>query len=238
MKKPQPLWNKRVLRYEGSLTIADLHIGFERELEEKGVNLPSQTPKMIDTVCEILKDDKIDRLIIDGDLKHNIPEGSWQEYKEIPSAIDRWLKEVEEIHLIPGNHDGNISKYTPSDVIIHEPRGMVIEGIGYLHGHARPSEEVMKCELTVLGHTHPSVTITDSLGKKEKMPCWIRLEYGEDRKRAIILPTYNELLGGISVNEEGYIGPFLNDIDIKEERIYLLDGTYLGSRDNIGKSTR
>lgn len=230
MIEPEPIWNTRILRVGSALVIADLHIGYERELEEKGIRVTSKTHKMTKEVSSHLKKEDFNRLIINGDIKHNIPSGTWQEYEEIPRTMDRWLRDVDEIHVFPGNHDGGIDAYLPSEVIIHDVRGDVIDGIGYFHGNASPSEKVLEAEMVITAHTHPAVTLLDSLGNREKYICWIRLDYTYDEKigKSIILPPLNPLLGGVSFNEDGFLGPFLNNIDIKDESIYLLDGTQLG----------
>lgn len=232
--KIEPLWNERALIADKTLAVADIHIGYEQELREKGVNIPSQTKRMIDEIVELLKENDIDKLVIVGDLKHNIPQGSWQEYKEIPKAIDEWLKEVEEIHLLPGNHDGGIERYLPQEVFIHESSGETIDGVGYFHGHAIPSPDVLESEMIVVAHNHPSIAITDSLDRRQKKHCWIRLEFEyetEDRAidgSAILMPNYNPLLGGVCVNEKGYLGTFLKNSRFKQQEIYLLNGAYLG----------
>ncbi|MFO7990700.1 MAG: metallophosphoesterase [Thermoplasmata archaeon] len=230
MIEPEPLWNTRILSVDNTLVIADLHIGYERELEEKGIQVTSKTSKMVKSVAAHLKSEEVTRLIINGDVKHNIPSGSWQEYEEIPRAMDRWLSHVDEIHVFPGNHDGGIESYLPSEVIIHESRGDIIDGIGYFHGHANPSDNVLDAEIIITAHTHPAVTLLDSLGNREKYICWIKFDYiyNDSMGKGIIMPPLNPLLGGVSFNEDGYLGPFLNNIDKENVSIHLLDGTQLG----------
>lgn len=231
----QPLWNQKALQIDETLVIADLHIGYERELEQKGVHLPSQTEQMVDNVLKKLGTDDFNTLIIDGDLKHNIPQATWQEYEEIPRAIDEWLKVVNEIHVLKGNHDGNIERYLPSEVIVHGTRGALIDGVGYFHGHANPTDEVLESELVIIAHVHPTITLVDSLNNKQKEQCWVRFDYESDLSegKGIIIPHYNPLLGGVSVNEDGYLGPFLNNENITNEKIYLLDGTYIGRKEGL-----
>ncbi len=231
----EPVWNERVLLSDKNLVVADLHIGYERELKEKGFNIPHQTQKMTDKISDILKKKKIEKLVINGDFKHQIPGSSWQEYNDIPNAVDDWLRYVDQIHLLPGNHDGGIDKYLPSEVIIHDSSGAVIDGVGYFHGHAIPSEEVISTGKVVTAHCHPSVTLIDSLNRKEKKECWVRLKYGRENGegKAVIMPHFNHLLGGVSINEDGYLGPFLNNSNLSEEKIHLLDGTFLGDKEDL-----
>ncbi len=232
MAIPQPLWNRRALRHEDSLVVADLHIGYEFELEKKGYIVPSQTDNMIHGIREMLAETGAERLIINGDLKHNIPQGSWQEYKEIPKALDSWLKEVDEIHILKGNHDGGLDSYLPSEVILHNSAGAVIDGIGYFHGHATPSEKVLRTENIVTAHSHPAVSLKDGLDRKERHPCWVKFNFSRDdlHGEGIMVPTFNELLGGTCINEHGYLGPFFRNYEIYEDTVYLTDGTCLGPR--------
>lgn len=231
----EPIWNERVLKCEKALVIADLHIGYERELEKKGINVPSQSKKMIKNVSELLKNTEVKKLVINGDFKHNIPKSSWQEYNEIPEAVDQWLKIIDEIHLLPGNHDGGIDRYLPSDVILHDSSGAVIDGVGFFHGHAHPSDEVLSTNNLVIAHCHPTVSFIDSLDEREKKECWVKMEYKNEKGdgEAVLIPHLNPLLGGVSVNEDGYLGPFLKNSRLLNEGIYLLDGTYVGKRKEL-----
>ncbi len=235
MTLPQPLWNRRALKAGNTLALADLHIGYERDLYKKGVRIPSNTPDMVKRVSKILELQEVEILMIIGDLKHNIPQSSWQEYEEIPKAIEKWLKLVDEIHLVPGNHDGGIEKYLPSDVIIHPSKGTVIGGVGYIHGHALPSDEVLQSDMIVMGHDHPAITLTDSLGTTRKEHCWVRVKFESEMGtgEAVIVPNFNTLLGGTSINTDGHLSPFFRHVFVKKEKIYLLDGTFLGNISDI-----
>jgi hypothetical protein len=54
-------------------------------------------------------------------------------------------------------------------------------------------------------------------------------------KQLLIMPCFNEFLGGRAVNQKGkrrkYIGPVLRSeaININEADVYFLDGTFLGT---------
>lgn len=230
METPQPLWNKRALLKDSTLVVCDLHIGLEEELKKKGIFVSSGTPGMVRDIKDMLVEHEASCLIINGDLKHNIPQATWQEYREIPGALDQWLRVTDEIHVIRGNHDGGVEEHLPGEVFIHDARGYSRDGIGYFHGHARPSKEVLNSDVLVTAHSHPAVVLTDRLGKRNKFHCWSRIRYSGDEEEGylIVMPAFNPLLGGVNINEEGYLGPFFRDTAILEENIYLLDGTHLG----------
>lgn len=57
--------------------------------------------------------------------------------------------------------------------------------------------------------------------------------------RLIILPAFNDLVGGVSINrlETRLLGPILRSrgVDVEAAEIYLLDGTYLGKTGQLQK---
>lgn len=69
------------------ICIADLHLGIESVFIEKGLNLTTQSNKLLANLLSIIKGNRFDELIILGDLKHNIPLNTIQEYVEIPKFM-------------------------------------------------------------------------------------------------------------------------------------------------------
>jgi len=224
------------------IIIADLHIGIESYLREQGINTPSQTQNMIKSLESICKKYKPKEIIVLGDIKHNIPSSTFQERKDVKNFIKK-ISEFGKIQIIPGNHDGNIKKFCSEEIIIHPSHGFKIENIGFSHGHRWPNEEIMNCEQIIIGHTHPTVMFTDTLGYKTFEPCWIKGIFLEGKLKEkypnskiseiLIIPAFNPLCGGIAVNHEGITGPMGKLIDIKNSQIYLIDGTSLGKVKNI-----
>ena len=226
---------------EDIMVVADFHLGIEYELLEKGINLPSQTKKMLSHLQNLIAQYNIDHLIILGDVKHKIPSASRQEYFEVPEFFDALREKVEMIDLVVGNHDGNIRSMV-KDVDVHPSTGICIDNIGLYHGHTWPSEEVMRCETILTAHNHPTILFIDKLGSRSVERCWARANliplqtkkdsrYQKIGKELIILPAFNELLGGTPLNEKRskLLGPVPKKmIDLESARIYLLDGTFLG----------
>jgi metallophosphoesterase superfamily enzyme len=101
----------------------------------------------------------------------------------------------------------------------------------------------MQCEQIIIGHTHPTIMLTDRLGYKTFEPCWLKgktiknklQEKYPDSKdlQILIIPAFNPLCGGISVNREGVTGPMGKIIDVKNAEVYLLDGSALGKAKDI-----
>lgn len=226
-----------LLKEKKLLVIADLHIGIEGELREKGLQVPSQTNVMEQRLISILATNTIHDIILLGDIKHNIPSSTIQER----SDVNRFLNTIQTygaLHVLPGNHDGNIDRLLPPTIKLHPSDGFVFEGIGFTHGHRRPNKEVMQCEQVIIGHTHPTVMLTDRLGYRTFEQCWLRSTPLSDTliekyptsptSQILVMPAFNPLCGGIAVNRDPLLGPFRSLMDIDNAEVYLLDGSSLG----------
>jgi len=163
----QPIPNEPALFFKEKriLIVADLHIGIERELREKGLQVSSQTKSMTKRLVSLIKKYHPQKIILLGDIKHNIPTSTIQERTDVKRFIET-IQSYGAIHILPGNHDGNIKRLLPSDIFLHPSDGFVFENIGFIHGHRWPKEEMMHCKYVILGHTHPTIMLTDRLGYK------------------------------------------------------------------------
>lgn len=221
------------------LVVADLHIGIEGEFKEAGFILPSQTEKMARLFISILKRTKPDRLVILGDLKHNVPRTSKQEWSEIPDLVQELFEHVHEIEVLPGNHDGGLRRLLPEGVRMGTSSGTTIGDIGLFHGHAWPSKEVMHSKVAIMAHNHPVIIFKDKLGMRISKRCWMRSFFRKKSERyprmpqeLIMMPAFNEFCGGTPVNdpESNFLGPILSKefLALRKSTVHLLDGTYLG----------
>ncbi len=237
-----PVFDAPLLLAEGKesvLIASDLHLGLEHELWLGGVSIPSQTKKILDLLKGHLEVIRPDRLMILGDLKHNVPKISWQERREVPDFL-RQLSGQLKVEIILGNHDSNLADMAPLGVRVHPSTGILREGRGYFHGHTWPDERVMGAGILVAAHLHPAVRLKDPLGNFQTHSVWVRApvrsevireHYGFDYQgEIIIMPAFNPLCGGLALNEpaEDMRGPLLAMADMERARLYLLDGTDLG----------
>jgi len=223
------------------IVVADLHIGIEYELYEKGISIGSRTEGLIERIKKISKELKAKDLLILGDMKHVVPRSTATERRELLRFIDA-LSDLR-ISLIPGNHDGNIKKIVGKRIEVLPSQGIVLGSIGFVHGHRWPDKSLMKAKVLVLAHTHPVFSFKDRFGYRFAERCWIiskpnyvELEkrYGEiNLEKVVIMPAFNPLCGGISVNEEGFIGVVDKIVDKNDMEIFLLDGTYIGKLDKM-----
>jgi len=92
-----------------TLIFTDFHIGYEEALNKQGLMVPrfqfEEIIKRLDNIFSKLNNIKIDRIIINGDLKHEFGSISDQEWRHTLKLLDYFGKYCNEIIIIKGNHD-------------------------------------------------------------------------------------------------------------------------------------
>jgi len=221
------------------LCAGDLHIGLEDEMQSKGIIVPSQTDRMENELREIAEGS--DRLVLLGDVKHQVPGTSDQEHSELPRFFHALSKEFKDIDIVRGNHDVGIEDIAFSGVHIHAATGFSLGDVGFVHGHIWPSNQVMSRRTLVMAHNHPAVLFRDRVGHITTERCWMRCRFKEEAfsrytelpEEVIVVPSLNRTIQGSPVNLEGgkMLGPlFAKDlIDLDNAQLYLLDGIHLGA---------
>lgn len=248
--------------------VADLHIGWEKLLSQRGVHVPSQTPKIKNMLLKVIKEAKPTQVTFLGDVKDAITKVSMEEWKEIPEFFETIEKQVPDLQVILGNHDGNLEPLLPETVKIVPPSGTSFGDVGLFHGHAWPAPRLLESRSLIIGHVHPTVAIRDPMGLRMTKQVLLKAQCnGEQLEKTLrkylgtkntdirnvpekpnetkvkvsqlfIMPSFNHFLGGRPVNEkkkgkrvDAYIGPILRSgcVNIDEAEVYLLDGTFLGT---------
>jgi len=224
--------NKPALLINDNLVVADLHNGIEFELFKKGAKVPSQTHQKLERLKEIIKETKPKNLIILGDLKHNVPITSRQEQEEVPVFLQDLLRLVKNVIITKGNHDGNIEKLVPPGVDVVDE--FIEKEVGYFHGHKKPTGELLKQELIICAHTHPSILLKDIRGNIQQ--AWIETTVKDSHTRVVVVPAFDDSTRGSAINNTEPIGPFLKKmVDLENAEAILLDGSYLGTVGELKK---
>jgi len=229
------------------LVLADLHIGLEYEIFQSGITIPSQVEKLERRIDNLIRQTKAKHLVILGDVKHQVPNISWQEYKEIPKFLEYFTNI--KMSIVKGNHDGDIERLARKDIDIHEPKGFRINDFVLTHGQAWPDKNDLNAKYLIMGHVHPAIEFwTENFRTIE--PCWLKCKIDNKKleekfgiktkfKQGIIMPAFNRLVGGMAFNSKDFepLGPLLKNevFKWKESDVYLLDGTYLGKLENLKK---
>jgi putative SbcD/Mre11-related phosphoesterase len=260
-----------------TLVIADPHIGWEIALQERGIHVPSQTPKLLKKLVALLSEHKPDSLLILGDVKYTVVKAEAGEWHDIPDFFTELQRYVNDISIIRGNHDANLEPLLPETVKLLPATGTVIDDVGLFHGHKWPSPTLLKCKTLLMGHVHPVVVFRDPSGFRMTRQVWMKAECNAEALAKILLekhgvkiegtmkktlqkhfrvkprttgvfmmPSFNDFLGGRAVNEtrprkelgtEALIGPVLRSeaVDVDNSELFLLDGTYLGTLNQLRK---
>lgn len=172
------------------LCIADLHLGYEFLLAQKGVIIPPQSEEMRDRILNLIERTNADSLIIIGDVKHNIFRVSRSEWRGTTKLLEDVSKKVN-VQITLGNHDTNLDSLLPSDDIqVHSSKGFLMENdsfrIGFIHGHAWPKPHLLQSDYIIIGHNHPVIEMRDRMGGKWFVPAWIELRVSEEKIAALL----------------------------------------------------
>lgn len=156
------------------LIISDIHIGWEKELQKKGIHVPSQTTKILSKLVKLLNEYKPDKLVILGDIKYSIASNEVGERRDIPDFFKKLQRHVPEVAVVRGNHDGNLEPLLPEGVELLGASGVKIGDVGVFHGHKWPSPELLGCKSLIMGHLHPVVVFRDPTGCRVTRQVWMK----------------------------------------------------------------
>jgi hypothetical protein len=157
-----------------TMVIADLHIGWEMALSAKGIHVPTQMPKLLNKLTNLISTYRPEKLLILGDVKHTIATAEIGEWQDIPDFFNELKKQIQEILIIRGNHDGNLEPLLLENIKILPSTGMTIGEVGFFHGHRWPSPSLLKCKTLVMGHVHPVVAFRDPAGFRITKQVWVK----------------------------------------------------------------
>ena len=239
---------------ERALVVGDYHAGIEAGLRyERGVELPSDGPARRHRLLALLETERVDRLVVLGDLGHRIGSVEGAEREELDALYSAVVEESGvPITVAPGNHDGGLvdlwGDRTGVD-ILPQSGGLLGDAedgvVGVCHGHTWPAAELLSADVICIAHEHPTVKLQDSVGGYRTEKAWLRgrldravmaegvdadpesLSWGDPE--LVVLPAFNDRSGGtwVNVEAEGFLSPFL-PAALVEADCYLLDGTRLG----------
>ncbi len=192
------------LRKEKTLIISDLHIGIEESLNKQGILIPRfQFNDFLNKLKLIFKKVKVERIIFNGDLKHEFGEISRQEWNNLLKLFE-FLKN-KEIIIIKGNHDP-ILKPIADKYNLKLLESYNLNEISILHGD-KILDNLGK--ILIIGHEHPAISLEKGI-RTEKYSCFLKGKY--KNKTLIVMPSFNLLTYGTNILKEKLLSPFLNNI--------------------------
>lgn len=215
------------LYFGSTLVIADVHIGYEEALNRQGVLVPrlqfEEMVKRMNGIFSALKSKKIDKIIVNGDLKHEFGAISEQEWRNTLKFIDLLARHCNEIILVKGNHDtilGPIAKKRDVKVVDYYIVGNTL----IIHGNKIPDKNTLKSIKTiVIGHEHPAVSLKEG-ARIEQVKCFLKGRY--KGRNLIVQPSFNTIVPGTDILKEEILSPFLRqnlgnfEVFVVEDKVY------------------
>ena len=207
-----------------ALVLSDLHLGYEGMMSKEGVLIPPVNLKrIIEMVSEAMTGRDVKSLIIDGDIKNEFSTVEQAEFNELYDLIMFARSKKLDIILIKGNHDNFVERYKePFKLKVYRQEARMGRYL-FFHGEEMPSAVERGVEFMIMGHEHPAVGIYDSIGKQEKLKCFLYGKY--KRRRLLILPAANFFAGGTAVNiepKENLLAPIFERVDVDKMHAIVL----------------
>lgn len=224
------------LKKENILVIGDVHLGYEEAMRKQGVFMPrfqfKDTIARLDKIFSSLqqrrksggeKGEKLEAVVVNGDLKHDFGTISDQEWRDILKLLDFLLQHSGQVILVKGNHD---IKLAP----IARKRGIVVvENIAIndkfiCHGHQVPaSSGFEKSKTVIVGNEHPAVSLREG-PRSELYKCFLLGKW--KGKKMVVMPSFNQVTTGTDILKEKFISPFMQQDLSKFEVFVAGDETY------------
>jgi len=213
---------EKALIIRDTAIIADLHLGLENVMLEKGVAVPRiQIVEITNAIRRIIERYGIERIVVAGDLKHEFSRNLPYEWED----VEQFLKNFEDVRLevIRGNHDNYLAAILAKHGIELKEE-IEIEGWTIVHGH----RECDKPKI-IMGHEHPAVKIRFR-GSIYSYHCYLRVRK-QNKQEIIVLPAFSPLVPGSDIlSAERFLSPILSEVNDDEIEIYAVEDevVYLG----------
>ena len=201
-----------ILEEGPTVVIGDLHLGYERALEQEGMYVPrTNTSAVKDSLNKILDRYEPARAVILGDVKHDFKRSSFEEKAEVRDVINLLTEAVEAV-VVKGNHDNYLQNII-SDMGLLAVDHVDIMGFRLEHGHVDSGIRPV-----IIGHEHPSIRIPGAVGGGLKIQCFVHAR--EDG--VIVLPPFSPFSSGndLVVDEKCVMAPALRSSDFASADLY------------------
>ncbi|MFH1133893.1 MAG: metallophosphoesterase [Nanoarchaeota archaeon] len=197
------------LRRGRTLVIADLHLGYEQALLQKGILVPkTQFQQIRATMASLLSQLRPETVVILGDVKHDFGGINEQEWRDTLRLLDL-LQQGRKVIVVEGNHDTALrpilAKRGVSLVKSH-----AVGAYAFLHGDRELI--VRSAKVLFIGHEHPAFTVRSGV-REERFKCFVWATW--KRKKLLVLPSFHPLVEGSDV-QGSRLGPLLRKARLRQ----------------------
>jgi putative SbcD/Mre11-related phosphoesterase len=212
----------------GVCAVADVHIGMEAAIQAEGFAMPLDEQRgLLDRFKAIVQRFSPKVMVLDGDVLHEFHRVRRNTQKNFDRVMLALLSSVDEVVIILGSHDKMM------DVALTNIDGVSSEhfyfagGVLFCHGDAIMSRaKEADVEMIVIGHDHPTLDV-----EMKKEPCFLYGKKAWRGKDVLMLPAFNPLCAGTSINRldsRNFLSPFIREGDIEGYRpIIVVEGEAL-----------
>lgn len=204
--------------------ISDLHLGIENAMQESGIAIPRlQVRKILEDVDKIVKKYGISKIVVAGDLKHELSKNLPYEWVEVKKFVEKIFESGVKLEIVRGNHDNFLDLITSRYGLELKDFTRVQEFL-VTHGHKEIGGEKF-----VIGHEHPCVKLR-VYGVVYKYPCYLIVD-----RKIVVLPAFSKIVPGTNALSKDYLSPMLKKA--KEIEVFALEDEvlYLGKIDDLLK---
>lgn len=176
-----------VLLDDGTLVVADLHLGKASAFQARGLAIPEgDSDADLKRLKELCIWHEATRLVINGDLFHS-PAGLTP---EISRLLETWINDMPvPVELTLGNHDRKIPHIPPA---LSPAPFLDYAGLHIVHDPADAPEGIP----AVTAHWHPLVKIADGKRTSLRLPCFLV------RGNRVVQPSFGSFTGGQVIGPE------------------------------------
>jgi uncharacterized protein len=207
----------------GACACADVHIGIEDSIQAEGFAMPLEEEReLLERFRSIIKKFEPKVLVLNGDVLHEFGRLRRNTKKSFDRITLELFASVDEVIVLTGSHDRMMdtalegSDVTAADLYF---KG----GVLFTHGDGVPKRaKDDDVKLIVIGHEHPMLDI-----ELKKEPCFLYGEKAWHEKDVLVLPAFNPLCSGTTINcmdSHDFMSPFIRAGDIGDYRPILNAG--------------
>jgi putative SbcD/Mre11-related phosphoesterase len=174
-----------------TLLVADVHLGYSWAQRRRGELGPLADAVAKDKLLKLAKELNPFQIVFLGDLVHAprpcAPEREWIE------ALLTELSANTQIIAVRGNHDRAFARefgHLPLTTV----ETWTAPGILALHGDRLAHAPIPESALLILGHLHPSLSLHDAAGAKQRIPLFLVTPH------CIVLPAFSPFARGFDVS--------------------------------------
>jgi uncharacterized protein len=201
-----------------TLVISDLQLDHEQQLRALGSNIMyEQAMQMIGLLETLIDQTKAQRLVINGDLKHEFGRITSQERRDILELLENFKEKVE-IIIVRGNHD-TLTGVLAEEVGVPMTGSWALGGFYAVHGHELPDEQdtrYKEAHTIIIGHVHPAIRLDDGV-RNERFKCFLVGKY--KKKRLVVIPSFSTIVEGSDLLKVASNSPLLGG---ESSEVYII----------------